>query len=199
MFKLRNKNKKGFSIGEVILSTFVLGVTMVSVLSLYNQGLKSFQDERDSIIASMLAQEGVELARNVRDNNWARRSGVDDTDPATFASFGVSAGNTENDCRISYNSYVMNGEEIDYGSGILCAGASYALYVNAAGFYTHNSTGATATKFRRAITLDYSNSDDIVVTSFVSWDNGNPDTSNCTTANKCVFSQSTLTNWGTGT
>lgn len=202
MNKLNNKNKKGFSIGEVILSAFILGVTMVSILALYNQGLKSFQDERDSVIASMLAQEGVELARNVRDNNWARRDGTTDTDPATFSNFDITASNTpQNDCRIDYNSYTVVSDEIIYNPGVTCTGASYVLYTNnTTGFYSHDSAGGTATKFRRTLTLDYNDTDKtMVVTSFVSWNGANPNINNCTNQNKCVLSQSTLTNWGTGT
>ncbi|HBI17470.1 MAG: hypothetical protein UR60_C0038G0005 [Candidatus Moranbacteria bacterium GW2011_GWF2_34_56] len=202
MIKFDYKKNKGFSIGEVILSVFILGVTMLTILSLYSQGLRSFQDERDSVIAAMLAQEGVELARNIRDNNWAKRDAVDDTDPGAFDLFDVSSGGAENDCRVSYDSYTINADnEIEYDNpAISCDVASSDYVLNISGnFYTHRS--GTPTKFRRKLVLDYLDIENLIVKSFVSWDNANPpdNISECTVESKCVFSQTTLTEWGTGT
>lgn len=192
MKKNKLKFKKGFSIGEVILSVFILGVTMLTILAMYANSVKHFQDERDSVIASMLAQEGVELARNIRDNNWAGREGVLDTTPETFDNFNSS---DSDNCRLD-----MDDSSISCGAGA----TNKVLYVDGDGFYVHG--GGDATKFRRNISLDFddataSDSEEVVVTSFVSWDNNNPETtiSSCTVVNKCVFSQSTLTDWGTGT
>lgn len=186
--------ERGFSIGEVMLSVFILGVTMVAILGLYSSGLREFQDERDSVIASMLAQEGVELVRNIRDNNWAKRTCAvesncegEDTFPETFANFPSS---DAHNCRI----------DKDFEDLIECNGSSYALNIDGSGFYVH-SVG-TSTKFRRTMDLNYDeDTGDLIVTSFVSWNNSNPATiiNDCTVNSKCVFSQATLTNWGTGT
>lgn len=196
MFKLKNKNlnpsvARAFSIGEVMLSVFILGVTMLTILSLYASGLRDFQDERDTVIASVLAQEGVELARNIRDNNWAQRECAKKSDcvasggnfPDTFANFKST---NDNDCRVDINSV-----------NVTSCGTSKVLNV-AGGYYVHSA--GTATKFRRTIDLKYAG-DDLIVTSFVSWDGSDPDTATgtCNVTNKCVFSQTTLTDWGTGT
>lgn len=197
----RNKKNNGFSIGETILSVFILGVTMLTILSLYSQGLRDFQDERDSVIASVLAQEGVELARNIRDNNWAKRDGVTETTPVTFDLFDidVSTDSTEDDCVVSHDTYQLVSEEIIYNTGIACDQSNFVLNVSG-NFYTHG--GGTATKFRRRLLLNYDSSEKkMILKSLVSWDNNNPpdNTSGCTVANKCVFSETTLTQWGTGT
>jgi Tfp pilus assembly protein PilV len=200
MFKIINKNstnKKGFSIGEAILSVFVLGVVMTSVLALYHKSVGEFHDERDSIIASMLAQEGVEVVRNIRDNNWSRRDAANDTTPTAFSGLG-SAGSISNNCRVEANSYSVVSNEIIYPS-VVCSVASKVLNIDGNGFYTHTA-GATPTKFRRIVVLNNSNTDELIVISFVSWNGSNPPTSisACTVENGCVFSQSTLTDWGTG-
>ena len=62
---------KGFSLMEALLATFLLSVGIVAVLSLMASSLRSSMVARDQEIATLLAQEGVELVRNVRDNNWA--------------------------------------------------------------------------------------------------------------------------------
>lgn len=196
---LTNKmnQKRAFSIGEVILSVFILGVTMVTILSLYAKGLREFQDERDSVIASLLAQEGVELARNIRDNNWADRTCALEagcaTFPKTFANF--------------YNSNTYYGSVDVVNDDAVIFNATYTLRLNG-GFYVHS--GGTAVKFKRRIILDYhpggsnaNNAESVVITSLISWRGGGTsppfNTTVCNMANKCVFSQETLTDWGTGT
>lgn len=194
--KLKNGHiniKGGFSIGEVILSVFILGVAMVTILAIYANGINHFQDERDAVIASMLAQEGVELARNIRDNNWADRESATDASPDTFDNFNS---NDNNNCRLDMND-----------NAVTCAAGSLdkALYLDASNFYVHDGCCGNSTKFRRRITLDFddanaASSEEVIVTSFVSWDGSDPvaDTSSCVTINSCVFSRSTLTDWGTG-
>jgi Tfp pilus assembly protein PilV len=179
--------RQAFSIGEVILSVFVLGVTAVSILALYAQGLRDFQNERDSIIAAMLAQEGVELVRSIRDNNWADRDGATDVTPVYYNDLSVAS---DNRCRI----------DIDSGNATSCNnGVNHKnLYLNS-GFYTHNNAG-TGTKFRRRIVFQWVGPG-VAVTSLVSWSGADPspNVTMCRITNKCVFSQIILRDWGTGT
>src|SRR3989338_5479549 len=86
-------NKKGFSIIEVIISVFVIAVGLVSIIGLIAGSLRESINSRNQTIAANLVQEGVELVRNVRDNNWA--SG----DPITFHYLDDS-----DDCIIDYGS-----------------------------------------------------------------------------------------------
>jgi len=187
--KIKSK-KSGFSIGEVILSVFILGVVMVVIMSVLSVSMREMMDERDNTIAIMLAQEGVELARNIRDKNWSDRVGLGDTDPKVFDNFKNSDNNS---CRIDYLSSDLN----------TCnGGLTFKLYVSG-GFYSH--TAGTDTKFRRRILLDYdgsnsNNSTEATITSLVSWNSASvPDNkASCTVQNKCVFSESKITDWGTG-
>jgi len=61
------------------LSLFSVGI--LSVLPLFTQSIKFSRTNNDKMIASMLAQEGIELARNVRDNEWLE---ADDNDTTTL-------------------------------------------------------------------------------------------------------------------
>ena len=172
IFKIQ-KNKKSFSIGEVMLSVFILGVTLVTVSQLFVSGLKNFADTRDSIIASMLAQEGIELVRNARDNNWAKGNN-------SFSGF------SNGTCVIDINNPTcvpvtnVNQKKLRYNNG----------------FYVHGS-GGVGTRFRRSIKIGVFGS--IMVASVqVLWDpsvsfTNNP---NCTIAHKCAFSSVVLTKWG---
>src|SRR3990172_3491439 len=93
MFYLSHKHYKAFSLGEVILAGFVLTVGLLSISALITKSLQNSFENRDAIVAILLAQEGVELVRNVRDNNLAAGG-------TGFVAFD-SSGNKH--CRIGYN------------------------------------------------------------------------------------------------
>lgn len=193
--------QKGFSIAEVLLAAFVLSIGLVAVLALVNVGLKETAASRDVIIASGLAQEGVELVRNVRDNNFA--TGLSDASFTAnvrypFQYFPSGSGNSN--CRIDkqYNYHAPS-------NNISCIGASSSPLFNlnfSNGYYVHSS--GTATKFSRKIVINVSGvggssgnpNARATVTSYVWWGSTVPtSTASCTIANECAFSESTLTNW----
>lgn len=66
--KKRN-NRKGFSMIEAVIAILICGSTFVVFMSVLLPTLKSEFYQRDQIMASNLAQEGIEIMRNVRDNN----------------------------------------------------------------------------------------------------------------------------------
>lgn len=190
------KKNKGFSIGEVILSVFIMSVGILATFQLFIVSARDIMDERDSIIASMLAQEGIELVRNIRDNNWADRTCPIKSSCAsgwvdTFANLPIA---NNNNCRVDINSSEINATND-------CGSASKILNLDVNNRYVHSA--GTATKFRRRIAFIHSNAgtDDetVDVRSFVSWDNSDPDSiTECNIENKCIFSRVILRNWGTG-
>lgn len=60
--------KRGFTIGEVLIAMFVLVSGLGSVVALMAGNVSNGIESRNKIIASELAQEGVELIKNLRDN-----------------------------------------------------------------------------------------------------------------------------------
>jgi len=68
--KLKIKNKKGFTLIEVITVLLVVSLGMIGVLSLIVQNIQSQSLNKNTLIAYQLAQEGTELIRQVRDSNW---------------------------------------------------------------------------------------------------------------------------------
>src|SRR3990172_140667 len=60
----------GFTIIEVIIAISLVNIGLLAISSLVIQNIQTQDINREYIIASMLAQEGLELARNIRDNNW---------------------------------------------------------------------------------------------------------------------------------
>lgn len=171
------KFQKGFSIMEVTLSAFILIVGLVATVNLMASSISHSADSRNQIIAAQLAQEGIELINNIRDNNWASGKNTFDSP--------FPSGN----CTINYN--------YNYGTGfgIICLAPSYKLYYKN-NFYIHNSSG-TPTKFKRKIIIANDNdpidTDNKRITSMVNWSNNSfPAISSCSTANKCTYSEMVL-------
>lgn len=175
----------GFSLMEVIISVFVISVGIVSIFPLIGQSLATSLDSRDQIIASFLAQEGVEIIQSIRDNNWADGT----TGDAAFTT--NMPGSDYNNCVLNYTSTALNSGNCNKGF------SSTALFRDSSGFYV--LSGSTATKFHRKLQLDYSGSGEnmtVEVTSMVVWGGSNfPSVANCVTSNKCAYAKTMLTQW----
>lgn len=186
IFSFFPKRQKGFSTGEVILSMFVLAVGLIAVMNLISASLRSSLVSREVIIAAELAQEGVELVRNVRDNDFAAGN-------SGFAAFSNSAKH----CRIDYRN---NGTSIDCQPNQGSVTRYNLQYVG--GLYGHFDTGSE--KFSRYIRINYNTSgpgnENALVRSFVFWGGASlpppsGDPSTCTPVNFCVFTELYLTSW----
>lgn len=66
----RNKVKPGFTIVEIITVLMVISIGITGIMSLIVQNVKSQSINKNTLIAYQLAQEGIELIRQVRDTNW---------------------------------------------------------------------------------------------------------------------------------
>lgn len=61
---------KAFSIIEVLIWIFIFSMWLMSVYMLLQSSININKDNKDRIIASNLAREGIELVRNIRDSNY---------------------------------------------------------------------------------------------------------------------------------
>lgn len=185
---LFRKLKKGFSTAEVILSMFVLSVGLITVMNLIYKSRASSLDSRDIIIGAELAQEGVELVRNVRDNDFA--DGGDGFGP--FEAFN----SPHKHCIADYRN---NGASLDCAQNQGSITRYHLQYQG--GFYGHYST--TAQIFSRYIYIHHNqNQSDALVRSFVYWDNptgsslpANGSPAGCTPDRSCVYTELYLTSW----
>ena len=60
-------NKSGFSLIEILVVIFFLGVGLVGILAFFNSNLQSHDDAKNELIAAGLVQEAPELIRNIKD------------------------------------------------------------------------------------------------------------------------------------
>lgn len=176
--RLFSKKLQGFSIAEAILAAFVLTTGLIAVMALIANSLKNSFETRDTIIAVELAQEGIELVRNVRDNDFI--AGNDG-----FSRFPSS----KQYCRIDY--------KVNVNSNLDCSASNYSLQYNN-GFYEHGGSGG---RFSRRLYIDYdATNKEALVRSFVYWGGiftppGDGSATNCTASKKCVFTEIRLKSW----
>lgn len=65
-----HSNQKWFSIIEVLIGIMIFSLGLVSIFMLILSALRMNEYSKNSIIASNLAREGIEVIRNIRDNNY---------------------------------------------------------------------------------------------------------------------------------
>lgn len=67
--KKSNKNKKGFSMVETLIAIFILALGLSAFMSVASSGLQSSIYAKDRVTAFYLAQEAIEVIKNIRDEN----------------------------------------------------------------------------------------------------------------------------------
>lgn len=96
MNKKSIKHQQGFTIVELLVAILILSLALTASAGMFVLNNASANLIRNSYIASSLAQEGIELARNLRDSDWfASRP---------WGSFGNASGAVaDGDYRVQWN------------------------------------------------------------------------------------------------
>jgi prepilin-type N-terminal cleavage/methylation domain-containing protein len=126
------KNLGGFTLIEVITAIFIITVGIGGAMVLVNQTIGFIQETSSKLIASYLAQEGIEIVKNIRDSNFLKihKTGSGNwTDGLTGCDLGC---------------------EGDYVSSNLSSYTGQKLKIND-DFYNYSS--GTSTPFTRKITI----------------------------------------------
>jgi type II secretory pathway pseudopilin PulG len=130
---LQSRARRGFTIVEIITVLFVVSVGLIGVLSLIIKNIQSQTFNKQNLIAYQLAQEGIELTREVRDTNW--KLGLDFNDSLTDGYYSLD-----------YNNLTPTP---------VSEGNPPPLYLNG-GYYSHtpSAPNATSTGFKRSIRIE---------------------------------------------
>lgn len=70
LFEKKEKNELGFSLAEIVIVLGILTFGLIGITSLIFQNMQVENTTKNYLMASMIAQEGIELVRNIRDENW---------------------------------------------------------------------------------------------------------------------------------
>jgi len=204
--------KNGFTIIELIVSIFILSIGVLGVFSAFSMITILTSSTADRLTATYLAQEGMEIVRNIRDTNWLNMDGATGDFPSC-----ASGNDPTSNCPFSWVDGIDNCEsfgcQADYTTGTSVSsimnswsGDGDYLFLNTDGFYSYDTNG-TQTKFKRKITIapvtDVDTLDDhiIKVKVEVSWNQKATIlksgflAGDCTTTDNCITTEETLYDW----
>jgi type II secretory pathway pseudopilin PulG len=167
------RSNRGFTILEITVVIFIITLALIGILSLSNQNVQVQYINKNTVIASQLAQEGLELVRNKRDTNWFRGENWEHSS-STGSRLDILPGGTSGSGVAAYYTIDAATGAIYTSAGITTNGINDSatnLYINSAGLYTHAVT-ATSTGFSRLITVGNESTASTSVTCLVRWKRG---------------------------
>ncbi len=144
---------RGFAMAELIIAISVLSFGVVLVYgSFYNISTVTYSIA-PRFTASYLAQEGLDIVRNIRDNNFIN---------ARTWSVGIVGSPCDTGCQMDYKTQTSS-QFAPYNDNAF-------LGLNSDGFYSYD-VGATPTVFRRKVTITpvTGTNDTLHVESLVTW------------------------------
>ncbi len=157
---------KGFTLLEVIIAVSILGSGIIAATSLMNRTIGLGSVVRNQLIGANLAQEGIEVAHNMRHTNWIKQR----SSPTTLWDAGFVDGNS---C-VNFNSKTFSDAGFTAGSCNLMAERQLYFVLNR---YVHSPTpSGIVTPFSRHIEIshgtDLASLPFVLVKSTVKWEQG---------------------------
>jgi hypothetical protein len=152
-YSLKRNNSTGLTLIETLVAISVLMIGLAGALTLAQQSLSSAAHAKDQIVAYYLAQEGMELVRNKRDQNFVNGGDwLSGLQPCLDSS----------GCLIdSFDLDIFN-----------CTGVCSLLrHDQYTGMYGYN-TGWAETTFRRTIKMSDVSQEEKLVTVTIDWQTG---------------------------
>ncbi len=163
---------KGFTLLETLVAISILSVSVAAALSMGQKSLQSAYYSRDEATAYNLAAEGIELVRNVRDNDALSGN-------TWLASLATCLPANGGHCKIEPTTDAVSS----------CSGTCVKLNQTTAGLYTYSS--GSASKFTRDIQVVQSSSApsrEATITVTITWSPG-------AYSNNPVKLTETMSNW----
>lgn len=169
MKRIRTHNKKGFTFIETLVAITILLIAVVAPMSLAQDGIVAARLAQDQIVAFYLGQEGVEIVKNLRDNNRLNNAALGQLSGAALSECIVVDPDdiTESGCIVDARPNAYDTER--------CVGQCEPVSIDEGvdrTLYTHSGTGITETKYIREVKVwypDISDTDEAVVEATVTW------------------------------
>ena len=160
---MNTMEQRGFTLVETLVAITIIALAIVGPLYAVQQALNASRIARDVLIASSLAQEGVEFVRAVRDGNYITNFAAPGTRNWLSGFDGTAAGTA------SYANCITADCVIDSTQTTISRTIT-PLYLSSAGIYNQQGSG-TATKYTRRVrfTAVPGSTTEMVVTVTVTW------------------------------
>lgn len=177
---MRLKTKRGFTLIETMVAISLLAISLTGPYVAVQNAVQSSYVARDQLVASQLAQEGIEYIRSIRDNNYLaspQRTWLDG-----FTGAGASARDAcYNPTGVTSYYCTVDPTQGDFHSppnlGMLEHSSTTTapfLYISSNGLYNQQNNG-TPSKFKRLVriySIDNGPTTEIQVTVQVLWTTG---------------------------
>jgi len=167
-----NYPPRGFTLIETMVAITLLAVALIGPFIAVQNSLQSSYVARDQLIASQLAQEGIEYIRGVRDANYfAGRAWM-----AGISSYTTCYGAAPSGyCHIDPTRGDVHTDSPNHSAMDQYAATSSVPYLrlSTAGLYNQQASGGTVTKFKRLVRVNTLSATQVRITVFVSWVTGN--------------------------
>ncbi|MBI4919736.1 hypothetical protein HY838_00310 [Candidatus Azambacteria bacterium] len=144
---MKQLNSGGFTLLETIVAVGLIAVAFVASLNLMATSFFYVSNIQDRLVAVNLTGEGIEIARNIRDNNWLQGKAW-------------NSGLADGDYQAAYDS-----------TSLSLYGGNPLLFNSGAGLY--NYTSGEATPYIRKISIANLSSYEIKIISTVTWQRRN--------------------------
>ena len=154
--RLSQKWSRGYTLVEALVAISIVLVATTAPFVLIQRSLNEAKFAQDQVIASNLAQEGIEMVRAIRDSNRISETG--------------SFVNIDNICQVLLCTVDITA---NLDSALMSCGLSACPPLKYfEGLYHNSDLGGDPTKFTRSILVDtvVLNSDERVVTVTVFWE-----------------------------
>lgn len=147
------KNNKAFTLVEALVALSILIIGVISGFVLVTKALYDVSVIQDRLTASFLAQEGIELVRQIRDTNYLKQ---------------LNGKSVNWDDGLKDGTYIIS-TDISSKKVVLTPlnGIQYLKYDDNTGLY--NYTTGKETTFERTINIKHVSSDEIRVDCTMSW------------------------------
>lgn len=147
--KYYKTQKEGFTLIETMVAITILLIAVVAPMSLAQEGISAARLAQDQIVAFYLAQEGVELVRNMRDEN--KLKGLNQlAGPLVLCDIGTGGSGNTNGCYI--DATVASGGSFKVTN---CAASGCVNIKKNDEKYTYESGDFIETKYKRTIKAWY--------------------------------------------
>lgn len=173
MFKLVKQNK-GFSLVETLVAISILLISISAPLTIASRSTQSNYLAREQLVATMLAQEGIEMVVNKQ--RYEQRRYIDNSasyEPWDWVGSLPSNCTNGNGCSVEMNSLSLN--PVVFGSSNCSTGNACRIWYNSTAVrtpYNHGGTGTSTpyTRIIRITDIGGGTTQQIAVESEVSWD-----------------------------
>ena len=157
------KQDRGFTIVETLVAIFIFSISVISMMLALSRGTEGISSAKQKVIASYLAQEGIEYIRNLRDDYVYKDNKIDDwfsfTNSLKSAGCEESTGCYFDDKNISFSSS-QSSQMIDNLSLVSCGGSGTCpplRYDSTNGKYGYSLGPSSG--FVRKINIEFPNED----------------------------------------